>query len=223
MIEAKDVAELLEALQRRISRVQPRGRGRKKDDCERWSAYNTLGALATAGRLTFPLRLEKSDRPDFTLKSGFSETGIEVTELVDERLAEAVARANNEPGPGELAYLPESHRAVLQREYYWGSNGSEAQAAWIGALANRIQSKRGHAVKSGFRLFERNWLVIYDNLLPFSGVMTSGALPRVVSQGFELSPFDTLLVLGSSELAVFDGASVEVISAPVIHGAEGSE
>ena len=76
--------------------VPPRGKGpdgRKSEDVERYSMAVLLGAIASY-RLIPPFEVRKGERPDFVIKSNYEEIGIEHTEVVDPKEAEAVALKN---------------------------------------------------------------------------------------------------------------------------------
>ncbi len=70
--------------------VAPRAEGRTWDQTELYSICRSISSLYETSRLTYPLKLLKSERPGFMLVcNGEGSIGVEVTEVVDEDFARA--------------------------------------------------------------------------------------------------------------------------------------
>lgn len=149
---------------------------RKTHHTETYTACRLLSTLAEAGRLTFPLSVSPSDRPDVVLSTGSGQIGIEITEAIPARVAELYAVGEREfPGrslPDEFAW--DSLEAVNTAEMrdLWRRNaqssdgwlGDAPEQKWASFMGGVVQLKLGKLAKDGFRLFDKNWLTIYDNL-----------------------------------------------------------
>ena len=150
--------------------VPPRGKGpdgRKSEDVERYSMAVLLGAIASY-RLIPPFEVRTGERPDFVIKSNYEEIGIEHTEVVDPKEAEAVAlknskkhKSNIESGPafsdgdGECAFCDPGE----------GYAGNGVERRWVDEIAKRVARKRDSAQKDGFCMYDKNWLMVYFNIL----------------------------------------------------------
>lgn len=121
----------------------------------------------------FPLRLTKSERPDFSLQLGDRTVGIEHTEAVPTNVAHACAlRASL----GRTTYLiwsatvdePRKSREQLLAEIE--SNrmpppmiGDSVERGWAEAMGRFVGEKMASAIKPGYAAHDEDWLVIYDN------------------------------------------------------------
>ena len=95
-IVASSQSELISILSEIDINVPLRTKGRTTDHCENFSICLLLATLAESKSLSFPLRLEHKDKPDFRLFYGKNSIGIEVTEAIPEELASAEALAEKE-------------------------------------------------------------------------------------------------------------------------------
>lgn len=83
-ITAKNADELVTALAAIDISVPLRTEGRTTDHSERWSFCRLLAAIADSEYLNYPTAVVHRDRPDFHIKHGSMETGVEVTEVIPE-------------------------------------------------------------------------------------------------------------------------------------------
>lgn len=149
--------------------VPPRGKGadgRKSEDVERYSMAVLLDAIASS-RLTHPFNVRKGERPDFVIESISEKIGVEHTEVVDPKVAEAVALKNSrkhkiniESGPafgdgdGGCAFCDPGEGYV----------GNGVERRWVAEIAKRVARKCDSAQKDGFCMYGKNWLLVYFNI-----------------------------------------------------------
>lgn len=202
--------------------VPERAKGRDKSDVERYSIVRLLGTLAWSP-LDFPLRLHKSERPDFILDAGGRMTGIEHTETITENAAkEAFLRSR---GHGPDAYFPrqmvlneprKSSREMIQEiradRMGGASFGDSVERSWVEAMLHFIRDKIKDAQKPGFERFGRNWLIMYDNWSAH-GLHREDAAMRL-SKALEQDPpwetFDRIFILDERVLVDLEPTSVRL-------------
>ena len=80
LVTAKSRRQLLDCLASQDIMVPARTQGRAKEHCERYGAFRLLATLATLDRLEYPATLNHRDRPDFLLRVGDGDIGLEFTE-----------------------------------------------------------------------------------------------------------------------------------------------
>ncbi len=164
-------ADLQAALKSLDSSVPKRSEGRRAEHTERFCIAHLLATLPHA-YISFPLVVLHEDKPDFVLSMPSCSIGIEHTEAV----AENVARAQflREKGHGPDAYfaphaVPGEARKTMT-ELLEEIERDEAGDGWVGdsgelwskAMAHYAERKIAKA--ASFRRYEKNWLLIYDNL-----------------------------------------------------------
>ncbi|KIL05685.1 hypothetical protein QX25_06690 [Stutzerimonas stutzeri] len=88
ILQAGTLAELRTKLAELDIDVPARSEGRRNHHAERYCIAHLLATLP-AERLSFPLTLVHSDKPDFVLTMSGTEVGIEHTEAVPENVARA--------------------------------------------------------------------------------------------------------------------------------------
>jgi hypothetical protein len=69
-ISAGTLEDLLRQLKAIYISVPPIEKGRSTEDCEQWSICRLLATIAKSKELSFPIKLEKRERPDFLLQAG---------------------------------------------------------------------------------------------------------------------------------------------------------
>lgn len=187
MFEAKTIDDLCACLLGSNVEVPSRSKGRTKDHVEVYATARLLGSLPW-GESDFPLRLDKSERPDFILHCDKRKIGVEHTEAISQNAAkEAALRAKGEGSEfhflrrASLDELKKSSKALIA-EIAVGASGSvwggdSVEREWAEAMMHFVMEKLSTAKRPGFQLFEANWLLIYDN-------WTAPALDREKGLGF---------------------------------------
>ena len=105
MLVAKNRLDLAEKLYKIDVHVDSRSQGRTTDQVERYAVVLLFQHLIKADILSFPLELQKSERPDFILRTSESNIGIEHTEAVSEKVAYSDSLR-------EQGYGPEVHHPI---------------------------------------------------------------------------------------------------------------
>lgn len=153
--------------------VAPRSMGRTTEQTERFALAHFLASLPR-DRLAFPVTVTHSDRPDLVLDTAAGSIGVEITEAVPQNVAHKAAIRESGIGPNihfvEHATPGEPKRSasVLIQEIKrdapgepWVGNAPENE--WAAAMLSFVTAKRDKALKPGFALHDKNWLLVYDN------------------------------------------------------------
>lgn len=187
--------------------VPPRTEGRTTEHCQRWSICRFLSTFADGDLLHYPLRLEPGDRPDFVLALHKVPVGIEVTEAVPTDLARVdalqeyrgydVVRFFQRFRPGEptrsLSEIDRIARGKALGEL-WVGNSVETDWADVMTYFSLVKADRFR--QPGFRRFDTNWLLIYDNWeLPALNELKAAQLFQAKLASLDPSlPFDRVFV-----------------------------
>jgi hypothetical protein len=153
--------------------VAPRGPQRLKDHVETYAIVRVLGTLPHALGC-FPLQLIKRERPDFLIRCGSREIGVEHTEAVPQNAAKEAALRAQGHGSGWHFLQPSSIGDPLKTSGELladiranrpgpGWAGDAVERSWAEAMAHFVDEKLATAGRPGFTLFAENWLLIYDN------------------------------------------------------------
>jgi hypothetical protein len=126
--------------------------------------------------LSFPLTLERSDRPDCLLTIGSKKIGIEITEAVSQQYAAYCALAEREfpevlLQPDHFRWgMPkmslEEMRELLRQSQSTSKPwlGDRPEQEWALFIQSVVDTKLAKLAHPEFATFEENWLAIYDNL-----------------------------------------------------------
>lgn len=134
-----------------------------------------LETWANANYLSYLLRLIHRNKPDFLLRYGQREVGVEFTEAISEEMAETRALAEH---IGEKVTLSMDHfkrgtpkrtaagrRQIIRTQpVVPGWADEEAEHEWALSIMESVLAKTKDFDKPGFKKYDRNWLLIYDNL-----------------------------------------------------------
>lgn len=177
---AQNEAELLQKLTLFDITVPPIDQGRTKEHCEMWSICRLLATLAKYKYYEFPLQINKRERPDFYLKTGIKNIGIEFTEAIQQDYARVrVLPEANLQGSiidpslfkwGSKKKSLSQLRSIASEKKLMGPGweGNEIEIEWTNAIFDIIQRKTIKLLSVGFERFDENWLLIYDNLNSFA-------------------------------------------------------
>jgi len=201
--------------------VPARSEGRTNHHAERYCIAHLLATLPIE-RLSFPLTLIHSDKPDFVLAMAGGEVGIEHTEAVPENVARAdFLRAKQGLGP-DVYFTPRATpgeprktAAQLRDEIEadapgcgWGGDSPERE--WAAAMAHYVKEKIPKATANGFVRYRTNWLIVYDNW-PLPAVNYTRAASHLAPILMDLGAFtvfDAIFVHGDSQMCEFRGAAI---------------
>jgi hypothetical protein len=155
--------------------VRRRTDGRTSEEIERWLFCHWLSTLLKANCLEFPLEFKRRNRPDFHLKMGICEIGVECTEAISESYAHGCAIAEKENKifmpdgslfPWGKKKEPDEIRRIALLDQLtgpgWSNDGPEKEL--VKAVIDIIRIKTIKLQKPGFTRYAKNVLLIYDNL-----------------------------------------------------------
>lgn len=215
LLTADTIDELREAILELDLDVPRRSEGRSKQLTERYCIAQLLLTLPSS-RLSFPLLLEHSDKPDFLLAMPSGNVGIEHTEAVAENVARAQFLREKGLGP-DMHFIPhtlpgESRKTAAELrdeieadEPGYGWEGDAPEREWAEAMAHFAKIKMGKASAADFRRYSNNTLVIYDNWSVPSPdpVKAFAMLAPLLTTADIFEVFDTVYVLNESTLFEF--------------------
>ncbi len=172
LLTAAATGKLQPALRALNVEVPGRAEGRTNDHVETYSIVRLLGTLPWHAN-DFPLKLYKSERPDFALSCGSGWIGIEHTEAITTNGAKEAALRSMGYGSdiyfprlmvlGELSKSSGQLIAEIKSDKFGtGWCGDSVERSWIDAMAHFVSEKIVVATRPGFQLMEHNWLLIYD-------------------------------------------------------------
>lgn len=208
--------------------VPPRSEGRTNHHAERYCIAHLL-AMLPIERLSFPLTLTHTDKPDFVLAMADGDVGIEHTEAVPENVARAdFLRAKQGLGldiyftPHAMPGEPRKTAAQLRGEIEadapgCGWEGDAPEREWAAAMAHYVKEKMPKAAANGFVRYRTNWLIVYDNWpLPAVNYATAGGyLAPILRDMGSFSVFDVIFVHNDSKMCEFrDGPVSHALMKP---------
>jgi hypothetical protein len=156
--------------------VPGRTEGRRSHHRETWSICRFLSSFAPDPLLSYPLRLEPGEAPDFTLSMGATTVGIEITEATHPDYGWACARAEKDPDavlepdmfkpgtklPKRRGLKPHVGR-IDQPLVGEGWRGYEVEQNWSQFVHESVIEKTALLSNPKFSCFDQKWLLIYDN------------------------------------------------------------
>ena len=171
-IHAHDNSELVEILSNIDITVPLRSEGRTKKHREQSSICLWL---STIPNLEFPLTMAHQDKPDFYLKAGKSEYGIECTEAIpqDYAHATAISEKNSNDTVIDMSLFEWGHKKAPKDIYEIASHtkltgpgweGDNPEYKWAFAMSEIAKNKTILLQKQDFKKYSNNYLLIYDNL-----------------------------------------------------------
>jgi hypothetical protein len=173
MLCVRSAADLWTELSKIDVVVPRRSKGRTKDHVELYSIVRLLTSIPESS-LKYPLELAKSERPDFVLGLDRLEVGIELVEAVPENEAHKNFLRDKIDGPefhfidrARISDAKKTTQALIDEivadEPGEAWEGNSAEVDWCEAMLHFVEKKIAVASRQGFRRFEQNWLLIYDN------------------------------------------------------------
>ncbi|MHB1259054.1 MAG: hypothetical protein ACYCY4_11955 [Thiobacillus sp.] len=201
--------------------VPLRSEGRRNRHAERYCIAHVLATLPVE-RLSFPLTLIHSDKPDFLLAIPGADVGIEHTEAVPENIAHAdFLREKEDLGPdayftphaspGEPRKTANELRCEIAADKPGsGWCGDSPEREWAAAMAHHVKEKMPKATAEGFVRYPANWLIVYDNW-PLPAIDYAKAalylMPLLTDMG-AFSVFDAIFVHDDSHICEFRGTPI---------------
>ncbi len=214
-ITAKNAHELRAVVAGIDISVPLRTEGRTTDDCEKWSICRLLATISDSEFLNFPIEVVHRDRPDFHIKQGSMNIGIEITEVISENDAaiDAYREHKNIDGPflikrhrpGDVRLTGTALRSAAA-SHKLGSvwAGDSVEREWVSAMQTFISTKVEKAKKPGFHLFSENWLLMYDNWsLPAVDYEAAAIMLYKSMKSDHFGPFQKIWIESSDEIRCF--------------------
>ncbi|HET9836374.1 MAG TPA: hypothetical protein VFP88_08540 [Rhodanobacteraceae bacterium] len=173
MLSARTAFELHSLLKSINPEVPYPAEGRTQQQVETYSIVRLLGSLSYSVD-DFPLQLTKRERPDFLVELGMRSIGVEHTEATTENAAKEAFLRSKGHGPNIYSVHPmaigeqrkTSSQLIVEIEADRPSPpwvGDSAEKGWATAMAHFVAKKIATTHRSGYQLFEENWLLIYDS------------------------------------------------------------
>ncbi len=155
--------------------VPPRGTNRTTAHTERWSICRLLSTLAWENKLDYPCVGHKSERPDYVFRLGVQDVGVEITEAVKEDLArtEVLPVANPSSVIDTSLFKWRDRRKTLDELRQIakkikltgpGWAGDEPYQEFADAISETVENKTRKLNEDTFSRFDKDWLLIYENL-----------------------------------------------------------
>jgi hypothetical protein len=192
--------DLLAALESTDISVPARTEGRETHHTERYVVCRLLSTLANQGMIQYPLSIIHRDRPDFALQMGPTQIGLEVTEAIPTKFANDAA-VSARKSPGRCLHSPGG-----------GWIGNAAEGCWAKYMVYVVESKLVKLANKEFQKFQRNWLMIYDNL-PIPSIVLAEA-----EQNLQLSlaplwqsvpAFDTIFIEREQKIVQINSQEIQ--------------
>ncbi len=213
--------DLLQKIASRKVSVPPHGSGQTHEHGrirEAWVAFRFLHTIAKCPLLSYPIRVEFSDKPDLILvfeRKGQMTIGIEITEATSQNSVKLQVELERD-GIDGVWHIPEhkwsdSQRDLeKQRKIYRGEllsppiMGDAIERNWHDAILGIISKKTKKVKHPEFRCYLHNWLLIYDNWTPHIPDWEVNTMITKVNQHLsECSwqhPFDRIFLQGSERM-----------------------
>jgi len=231
ILRANTPAELKSRLAGLDIDVPARSEGRRNHHAERYCIAHLLATLPIE-RLSFPLALTHSDKPDFLLAMPDGDVGIEHTEAVPENVARA--EFLREKGLGPDVYFPphvvpgESRKTAAELRSEIEANapgtgwvGDSPQRQWATAMAHCIKEKLPKATADGFVRYPANWLIVYDNwpLPAVNYAKAASYLAPLLADMNAFSVFNAIFIHDDSKMCEFgESPIIRVLVKPGTEG-----
>lgn len=172
-LEAQTPNDLLRQLSAIDISVPLQDEGRTSAHRERYMAARLLSTAAESDLLSYPLRIQHREKPDFGLFSSETAVGIECVEAIHQEWAQIQAiRERDFPDAmisvpmlraGQTKFTIEERLEVARGERAgppWVGNMAERQ--WAEAMSHFIGRKTEKLRRGYYADFDSNWLLIQD-------------------------------------------------------------
>ena len=198
-------------------KVPPRHKGRTTEHTEKYCLYKMLATMADNNLLKYPMEITKHERPDFVFKVNGQFIGIEQTEAVPENLAKQDF-LRYKMNKNDVRFISKHHpkeakKTTKQLKHEinnivpsGGWFGDSVEVNWSEAMEHFIEQKEINALKSGYKSFKENSLLIYDNWPTAALDIDVGAsyLVKRLSGREPKYEFDNIYILSHGYLLVFN-------------------
>ena len=174
IFNANNKSDLITQLAAADISVPLRSEKRTKKHTEKFCLCRLLSALSNHNKIHYPIRVNKSERPDFILELPGVTIGVEHTEAVPQNEAHSEflrQKVDNDEMHFIWRHEPEEpvkKAKVLLKEidenlYGPPWEGDSVEQNWSNAMLFFIRKKVVSMKKPGYKTCDKNWLLIYDN------------------------------------------------------------
>lgn len=227
ILRANTPAELRAKLHELDIHVPRRSEGRGNRHTERYCIAHLLASLPEE-RLSFPLTLTHSNKPDFLLATPDGDIGIEHTEAVPENVAHADFLREKKGWGADVYFIPHAmpgeprktaeqlRREIENDDPGDGWCGDAPEREWAAAMAHYVKEKIPKATADGFVRYPANWLIVYDNW-PLPAIDYAEAatyLAPLLAEMNAFSVFDMIFIRADSQIYEFRDASIIQVLRP---------
>ncbi len=170
---AFDCQELISKLSTIDISVPARTEGRTTEHTERYCMCRLLSTLAESDYLTYPVRVIKREKPDFSISSSGRAIGIEVTEATSKDYSAYLALHEREAPDDHLiepGLFYHGKITTLEEKRKYISKSCLSADGWVGDSIERdclLYIKDAISAKCNklaeYDTFDENWLLIYEN------------------------------------------------------------
>ena len=226
-VSAASSAELFSQLRSTDITVPLVTEGRKKEHREQYMMARFLATTARAGRVTFPLDLVHREKPDFLLRFGSAEIGVECVEAVPEELYEIeILREKHYPEamnfgqmflPGERAFnWDQKHQIASGNRAGPPWMPKSARRNWIAAMEYFVRRKTEKLREGNYASNTTTWLLIQDEWPTSLGFYPQQLREAAAELACALTPllsapsFQAIFIASNGQLLCFESGQMKV-------------
>lgn len=223
-ITAIDKSQLIEILRSTDISVPPKGPERTKDHIELWSFARVLATLAEMGELSYPVKTEKRERPDYFVSQNSKLIGVEITAAVNPQYlqAQSLPEALEDESVVDAGHFKWGSKHTLNQLRDIASRNKLTGMPWEGKSVEReyaqmildvVLKKTKKLNKPEFTKYDENNLVIYVNqLLPIlDSMMATNLCGERLIKYWGNASFDNVYVECKSEIHIYNLGGVKVV------------
>ncbi|EGS6498578.1 hypothetical protein I9F74_001886 [Vibrio parahaemolyticus] len=154
--------------------VPPRGKQRTTEHCETWTIHKALSTLHYHNVISFPISLEKSEKPDYWIEMSGKTYGVELTEIIHPDYARAqtlpeAQKDNSVLDPslfkwGQASRSTNELREIAAKEKLTGAPwvGDSVEREFAQSIADTLVGKQ-KKLKAHYKRADVDVLLIYHN------------------------------------------------------------
>jgi hypothetical protein len=225
ILRAFSQSALFEHLSATDISVSPRGSERTSDETERWSICRLLSTLGALDRFTYPLKVEKSERPDYVISyNGKHAVGVEITEVIHEEFARTLTLPEAQQSDSVVdrslfrwfdprRKLQELRQIASQTKLSGpGWEGNSPEIEFADAIMDRLRIKTAKLNEESFGRYDQDWILIYENLyLPnLKKTVASSYLAIALDEYWSVNSFQKIFVEAGQFIIEFSQSETRV-------------
>ncbi|MCG9691297.1 hypothetical protein L1D55_05920 [Vibrio sp. Isolate22] len=154
--------------------VPPRGKQRTTEHCETWTIHKALSTLHCHNVISFPISIEKSEKPDYWIEMSGKTYGVELTEIIhsDYARAQTLPEVQNDKSVldsslfkwGQASRSTNELREIATKEKLTGAPwvGDSVEREFAQSIADTVVGKQ-KKLKAHYKRADVDVLLIYHN------------------------------------------------------------